>query len=334
MFGGVRDSPGRTNLNGCFRGIIVITMSIRKRTSGSRAARAASACVVLSAAISACGGISITPTNESSSSTPASSTSDPQQAPSGTPVSPSETFSGTPGGVPSSGPSSPVWTAPGTPDEPTPEVSGSSRVAKGRGFRGYDVHTVFKPRSGSKEVALTFDDGPSAEYTEKILDILEDEGVRATFFVMGSQVEDHPSLVRKSHNAGMSIQAHSWSHQDYARMTSDEIRRDVLKTNTAIEDAIGSRPNCVRPPYGSINPKVSNSLKKEGMKNVLWSGDSKDWQKPGVSAIASNSLLSVHSGSILLFHDAGGERSQTVKSLPRIIDKLKKDGYSFVTLCD
>jgi peptidoglycan-N-acetylglucosamine deacetylase len=184
----------------------------------------------------------------------------------------------------------------------------------------------------TKYVVLTFDDGPDAEYTPKVLDILALYGAKATFFEVGQNVRKHPELTRQLHAAGHSVQNHTWDHSDLRKLTAAKFLQEVTSTDQAIRAQIGSTPGCLRPPYGGVSATVRQRARQLGKDLVVWTIDSRDWTKPGTTAIVQRVLKNVHSGSVILMHDGGGNRAQTVAALPTILKALKAQGYGFRTL--
>ncbi|MEV7776592.1 polysaccharide deacetylase family protein [Kitasatospora sp. NPDC086791] len=187
--------------------------------------------------------------------------------------------------------------------------------------------------TGGKVVYLTFDDGPSPAYTPKVLATLARYGVRATFFEIGQNVAAHPSLTGQVAKQGHSVQNHSWSHPDLRRLSAAAVDSQVNSTDRAIRARTGRTPTCLRPPYGAVNGAVRSRAAALGKQVVLWSVDPADWSRPGTAAIRSRVLDTVRPGSVILLHDGGGDRSQTVAALPAIISTLKARGYAFATLC-
>ncbi|MEU9048596.1 MULTISPECIES: polysaccharide deacetylase family protein [unclassified Kitasatospora] len=187
--------------------------------------------------------------------------------------------------------------------------------------------------TGGKVVYLTFDDGPSPAYTPKVLATLARYGVRATFFEIGQNVSAHPSLTAQVARQGHSVQNHSWSHPDLRRLSGSALNSQVSSTDRAIRAQTGRTPTCLRPPYGAVNAAVRSRAAALGKQVVLWSVDPTDWSRPGTEAIRSRVLNNVRPGSVILLHDGGGDRSQTVAALPAIISTLKARGYGFATLC-
>lgn len=182
------------------------------------------------------------------------------------------------------------------------------------------------------EVALSFDDGPSPLYTQQILAILKKYNVPAAFFCIGRQVTQYPNLVRQEYDQGLVIGNHSWSHPDMIYLSPVQINIQLEQTSQAIEQTIGEQPIFFRPPYGAINAKVLLQAKNMHFSTVLWNDDTRDWSLPGVYAIIHTALSTVGNGSIILMHDGGGNRSETVAALPSIIEGLQHRGYRIVSL--
>jgi peptidoglycan/xylan/chitin deacetylase (PgdA/CDA1 family) len=177
------------------------------------------------------------------------------------------------------------------------------------------------PTSG-KRVALTFDDGPST-YTPQVLSILQHHHVKATFFEIGEQVSSASAAVIK---AGDELADHSYHHE------TDPSRSSMAATNARIRSATGFEPCLFRPPGGAYNSRVVSDARALGMTTVLWNVDPRDWSRPGTDAIYSRVVSATRPGSIVLMHDGGGDRSETVAALPRIIKTLRSRGYHFVTV--
>lgn len=183
-----------------------------------------------------------------------------------------------------------------------------------------------------KTVALTFDDGPGAQ-TLEVLAILKEKNVVATFYETGTQVVRYPSISRQLSEAGMSVQSHSWHHADLTTLSNGALRTDLQKANSAIEDAIGKAPTCVRPPYGATSQRVNGVISESVGSVSLWNVDSLDWTKPGSEKIYQQILTTLTPQSTILMHDGVEGREQTVAMLPSLIDALKEKGYTFVFAC-
>ena len=185
---------------------------------------------------------------------------------------------------------------------------------------------------GDPVVALTFDDGPDPTFTPKVLDILSRYGVPATFFV-GREMADHPDLVRAEAAAGHAVGNHTWDHVNLITTPIDSYAHQVDDASTRIESLTGSRPICLRAPGGNVNDTVIARVAQRGMAVVGWSVDPEDWASPGTDAIVRRVLAAARAGSIIVLHDGGGDRSQTVAALPRIISGLRSQGLAPVGMC-
>ena len=194
------------------------------------------------------------------------------------------------------------------------------------------VHQV-KPDDDSKKlIALTFDDGPAATYTEKYIEILNRYGIHATFFNLGQNIEEYPELCKKIIESGNELMSHTYQHQQLSTLESAALQSEFSSAFDTISQVAGVQTTSFRPPYGDF--KESTWLKSGGLASlsVLWNLDSEDWRMPGVETIVSNSTKNAFSGSIILMHDGGGDRSQDVEALPQIIETLQSEGYTFVTV--
>jgi peptidoglycan-N-acetylglucosamine deacetylase len=176
-------------------------------------------------------------------------------------------------------------------------------------------------------VALTFDDGPSA-YTLRVLAILRRFGVHTTFFVIGRQVRGNEALLRRELAEGNAIGNHTFTH---ANVSGGGIRQ-MLSTQGAIRRATGYTPCLFRAPYGAASGVIIRQARALGMNTIQWSVDPRDWSLPGSGAVYSRILSTTRPGAIILMHDGGGPRGQTVAALPRVISTLRARGYRFATL--
>ncbi|ADB53806.1 polysaccharide deacetylase family protein [Conexibacter woesei] len=183
-----------------------------------------------------------------------------------------------------------------------------------------------------KQVALTFDDGPSA-LTPNFLDVLRSKGVKGTFFMIGQQVAPNASLVRRMLAEGHELADHTWSHPNVSAGGSFASGQ-ITSTAGAIQAASGFRPCSFRAPGGAVSPALTGLARGLGFTTVQWDVDPLDWKTPGSDAIYSRIVGRTRNGSIVLMHDGGGPRSQTLAALPRIIDTLRARGYRFVTVAD
>jgi len=178
-------------------------------------------------------------------------------------------------------------------------------------------------------IALTFDDGPSAKLTPKLLDLLGTHHIKATFFVIGQNVADHPEIVARAAREGHEIGNHSWSHPAFAKMSDEAVRRELQKTDDAIHSATGNEPTLVRPPYGSITARQKKWINEEfGYKIVMWDVDPFDWKRPGPIAVTNRIVRNTRAGSIVLSHDI---HPGTIEAMPAAIAQLEAKGFKFVT---
>jgi peptidoglycan-N-acetylglucosamine deacetylase len=190
---------------------------------------------------------------------------------------------------------------------------------------------IFLNGSNQKKVALTFDDGPDKTVTPAIMDILARYNVKGNFFFVGEKVRLYPEIVKTAFEDGNLILSHSYYHNDLSKRGKDDITRDLVMTNDAIQDVIGKRPALFRPPYGAINNFVLLSAQENNLKIVLWSIDTLDWSQKESAHIKENVLNNVRNGDIILMH-SDGDKTETEKALPLIIEGLINKGFQIVTL--
>lgn len=193
--------------------------------------------------------------------------------------------------------------------------------------------------TSQKVVALTFDDGPYPPYTDKILDALQQYQVRATFFVIGQNVDKYPALVRREVTQGHEVGNHTYHHYDLLKMGRGNISREIDLGSAAIARATGRPPTLLRPPHGFRDPAVMEAAEVRHLTVVEWSVMSRDWTNPGVDAIVMRTLAHVHNGSVILLHDGDGtaqraSREQTVAATRLIVAALQQQGYKFVTVSE
>ena len=177
-----------------------------------------------------------------------------------------------------------------------------------------------------KKVSLTFDDGPNAKYTEKLLDGLKERGVHATFFLLGKQVENSPQIVKRMQEEGHLIGNHSYEHVNLSSLSDEAAIVQVDKTNEAIYKITGEYPEYIRPPFGCWK---SNLDYETTMIEVLWNVDPLDWKTDHAGTVVKRVLDEVQEDDIILLHDAS---ESSVKAALEIIDTLQKEGYVFVTV--
>ena len=191
------------------------------------------------------------------------------------------------------------------------------------------AHPVYYVDDGPKTIALTIDDGPSPIYTPQILQILAKYKITASFSMVGRNVTYYPGVARDVADAGHVIVNHTWDHADLATLTESQTRAEIANASDAIHTAVGRVPTIFRAPYGAWSRTTLEYCASEKLMALDWSVDPRDWARPGVSAIVSNILRNTETGSIILEHDGGGDRSETVAALKIAIPRLLDEGYHF-----
>src|SRR6266487_2929427 len=181
-------------------------------------------------------------------------------------------------------------------------------------------------------IAMTFDDGPSATLTPKLLDLLATHHIKATFFVIGENVAEHPDIVARAAREGHEIANHSWSHPNFGKMSDESVRRQLQQTDDAIKSATGKRPTLLRPPYGSITAREKRWIHDEfGYDIILWDVDPYDWKRPGPAVVRARILKETRPGSIVLSHDI---HPGTIEAMRSTFDELEAKGFKFVTVSE
>jgi peptidoglycan-N-acetylglucosamine deacetylase len=197
-------------------------------------------------------------------------------------------------------------------------------------FLGTTIEAA-KLSQGQKVIALTFDDGPWPDSTAKVLDILKKNDVKATFFVVGQNVKNFPDLLKRVVADGHIVANHTWHHW-YHFMNPQTAAYEIDHTTDIIFQTTGVKTNMFRPPGGIMHNGVAAYAKNSKYATIMWSSDSMDYSRPSVPKLINNVFREAKPGGIVLMHDGGGNRSQTVEALPTIIANFRKQGYSFVTV--
>ncbi len=207
------------------------------------------------------------------------------------------------------------------------------QVAEAAAVSSVLAYTPFVKEGGTKgrDIALTFDDGPGP-YTPQVLSVLERFHVRATFFAIGKMLRYFSESTVREIRDGDVIGDHTETHPMMAELSAHDQHEELFEQIARIELLNGPRPTLFRPPYGSFNATTLHELHQLHLLMVLWSVDTDDYQQPGVPAIVNSALEGAHPGAIILMHDAGGTRTQTVAALPQIITKLRARGFHLVTV--
>lgn len=182
-------------------------------------------------------------------------------------------------------------------------------------------------------VALTFDDGPHPVFTRRILDTLDRFGAKATFFVLGRQAKRYPGIVREIARRGHVVAGHTWNHTTLTGLSSERFAHEVDDANALIEELTGDRVRCVRPPRGRYDRTVRARLRARGLELAMWTVDPRDWTSPGTTTIAARTARGMRSRAIVLLHDGGQDRTQTVAALPAILRAGRAAGMSFDPIC-
>jgi peptidoglycan/xylan/chitin deacetylase (PgdA/CDA1 family) len=212
-------------------------------------------------------------------------------------------------------------------------TSAVPKVTPGEAVASVLAYTPFVKEGAARgrDVALTFDDGPGP-YTPGVLSVLERFRVHATFFVIGEMLRYFSASAARELRDGDVIGDHTETHPEMATLSAHDQHEELFEQIARIELLGGPRPVLFRPPYGSFDATTMRELHALHLLMVLWSVDTEDYLQPGVSAIVQHALAGAHPGAIILMHDAGGTRTQTVEALPQIIRGLRASGYHLVTV--
>lgn len=213
-----------------------------------------------------------------------------------------------------------------------PEVTQS---VENRYKRGHNIpgKLYWAGSAQDKMVALTFDDGPEEEWTPKILDILKQKNVKATFFVIGSQAQKYPEMLRRINAEGHVIGDHTFDHVDLTKLDAPQVDQEIEKCAFVIHEIVGKIPRLVRPPFGFHNATVDDVVYSKDRIIVLWSLDTEDWTGLDAATVKDRILPKMKNGFIVLQHDGDNPKlGGSVQALPDIIDGLKAQGYTFVTI--
>jgi peptidoglycan/xylan/chitin deacetylase (PgdA/CDA1 family) len=213
-----------------------------------------------------------------------------------------------------------------------PEIPSQTPEKSGRKARTEQNITFNSVHTDGPYIAMTFDDGPSATLTPKLLDLLAARHIKATFFVIGENVAEHPEIVARAAQEGHEIGNHSWSHPNFGKMSDQGVRSQLQRTDDAIKNATGMRPTLMRPPYGSITDREKHWIHDEfGYQIILWDVDPYDWKRPGPAVVRNRILKETRPGSIVLSHDI---HPGTIEAMPSTLDALEAKGLKFVTVSE
>jgi peptidoglycan-N-acetylglucosamine deacetylase len=189
----------------------------------------------------------------------------------------------------------------------------------------------------SRQLALTYDDGPNDPHTQHLLDVLAKHNVHSTFFLIGRHVQKRPEIAREISKAGHVIGNHTFTHPLLIFKTEKEIRRELTACRTAIEDAIGVHSNLFRPPYGGRRPAVLRVARELGLEPIMWNITGYDWNATPAGLIERKVIKQIRGGDVILLHDGGHhqlgtDRSQTVLATDRLLARYKNEGFEFVAI--
>jgi peptidoglycan-N-acetylglucosamine deacetylase len=192
---------------------------------------------------------------------------------------------------------------------------------------------------GTRQIALTYDDGPNDPHTLRLLEVLAKHGARATFFLIGRYVQQRPQIAREVAQAGHIIGNHTFTHPLLILRSEAEIRRQISACRAALEDAIGEHSNLFRPPFGGRRPAVLRVARELGLEPVMWNVTGYDWNAPPAAVIEQKVAKQIRGGDVILLHDGshkqmGADRSQTVRATDGLISRYKSEGYEIVSVSD
>jgi peptidoglycan-N-acetylglucosamine deacetylase len=190
---------------------------------------------------------------------------------------------------------------------------------------------------GSKRIALTYDDGPNDPHTFHLLDVLAKRNVKATFFMIGRYVQQHPEIARAVAEAGHTIGNHTFTHPLLTFKSKAETRSQLVDCRHALEEAVGEHSKLFRPPFGGRRPATIRIARELGLQTVMWNVTGYDWNAPPTAVIEKKVTRQIRGGDVILLHDGGhlalgADRSQTVIATENLIRRYKDEGYEFVTV--
>lgn len=188
------------------------------------------------------------------------------------------------------------------------------------------------PRLSNADIYLTFDDGPNPKTTPYLLELLEEENVKATFFLIGKHVEKHPKIVEMMYEKGHTLGNHSHRHLFIPALPIKLIEHEIHTANHRIEDITGEMPTLFRPPYGLIDQRAADCLSERGMTPVYWGAVPEDWDKIGARSVVKRVMKQIAPGSMIVLHEMDHTIHQTVSATREIIRQMKQSGYKFGTI--
>jgi peptidoglycan/xylan/chitin deacetylase (PgdA/CDA1 family) len=190
---------------------------------------------------------------------------------------------------------------------------------------------------GSRQLALSFDDGPNDPHTLHLLEVLARHGVHATFFLIGRFVEQRPDIAREIANAGHVVGNHTFNHPLLTLRSGRDVQSEIQQCSQALNNAVGSHSNLFRPPFGGRRPATLRIARRLGLETIMWNVTGHDWKDESAAEIEQRVISQVNGGNVILLHDGGHrgmgqDRSQTILATDRLISRYVSEGYEFVTI--
>lgn len=194
---------------------------------------------------------------------------------------------------------------------------------------------VHRVPTRDKAVAFTFDDGPHPLYTRQVLDIFRKANGKATFFMIGQEIDAFEDIAAEVHQAGHEIANHTYSHPDLTKLALEEARAEIQQADDRIRQITGKAVLSFRPPYFGVNEEILSLAAEFGYTSIgTVNGGAKDWEQPGVEFILDHTRPTIENGSIFMFHDGYGERAQTIEAVQVLLEELAAEGYRFLTVSE
>ena len=197
-----------------------------------------------------------------------------------------------------------------------------------------ELQVIREGDRNSMKIALTFDDGPHPYRTDDILNLLEKYKIKATFFVVGENVSYYPEPFKRTVAMGHEIGNHTYHHTPLSDTCEKTVTEEIAQTDEIIFKTVGLHPKLFRPPEGSYGEHALKTAQSMGMRMILWTVDTRDWERPPAEAIVENVMKNVRGGSILLFHDYMHKTAHTMEALEILLPKLLERGFEFVTVSE
>lgn len=192
----------------------------------------------------------------------------------------------------------------------------------------HHVRATERSIEGKMVVALTFDDGPSAATTPRLLDILTEKDIPATFFMLGNMAKNNPDIVRRAERERHEVASHTMYHQNLVHISPSAVQADIDEVNSVFQSILGHTTSLTRPPYGNVDDTVRSIT---GTPLILWSVDTLDWKNKNTESIVSTAMSEIHDGAIILMHDI---YPTSVDAIPTLVDAVRAAGYEFATVSE